>query len=137
MRHKFIPPYYRRELLRNLEQLKQGCNTVHAYYQEFKSYMHKCDVEESEDDRKNRFFNGLNNDIHARFHYIPRCIIGMYVCACTFQTQIHEDALDDYDADGGDYEDETQEAPYEHPAGHPRPNIGKGRPPPHPQVRDD
>src|SRR3954465_12986352 len=32
MRHKFVPPYYRRELLRNLEQLKQGCNNVHAYY---------------------------------------------------------------------------------------------------------
>ena len=56
MRHKFVPPYYRRELLHKLEQLKQGSNTVHAYYQEFKSYMHKCDIEESEDDRKNRFF---------------------------------------------------------------------------------
>src|SRR3954471_17982684 len=83
MRHKFVPPYYRRELLRNLEQLKQGSNTVHAYYQEFKCYMHKCDIEEFEDDRKNRFFNGLNDDIRARFHYIPRCIVGMYVRACT------------------------------------------------------
>src|SRR3954464_8977466 len=97
MRHKFVPPYYRRELLRNLEKLKQGCNTVHAYYQEFKSYMHKCDIEESEDDRKNRFFNGLNDDIRTRFHYIPCCIIGMYVRACTIERQIQEDALGDYD----------------------------------------
>src|SRR3954466_13453713 len=103
MRHKFVPPYYRRELLRNLEQLKQENNTVHAYYQEFKSYMHKCDIEESEDDRKNRFFYGLNNDIRARFHYIPRCIIGMYVRACTFERQIQEDALRDYDHYDGDY----------------------------------
>src|SRR3954463_7215798 len=43
------------------------------------------------------FFHGLNNDIRARFHYIPRCIIGMYVRACTFERQIHEDALGDYD----------------------------------------
>ena len=103
MRHKFFPPYYRRELLRNLEQLKQESNTVHAYYQEFKSYMHKCDIEESEDDRKNRFFHGLNNDIRARFHYIPHCIIGMYVRACTFERQIQEDALGDYDHYDGDY----------------------------------
>src|ERR1043165_9338838 len=103
MRHKFVPPYYRRELLRKLEQLKQGSNTVHAYYQEFKSYMHKCDIEESEDDRKNIFFNGLNDDIRARFHYIPRCIIGMYVRACTFERQIQEDALGDYDDYDGYY----------------------------------
>src|SRR3954463_5491333 len=43
------------------------------------------------------FFNGLNDDIRARFHYIPRGIIGMYVCACTFERQIQEDALGDYD----------------------------------------
>ena len=47
MRKQFFPPYYRRELLRKLEQLKQGSNIVHAYYQEFKSYMHHCDMKES------------------------------------------------------------------------------------------
>src|ERR1041384_1650691 len=102
MRHKFVP-HYRRELLRKLEQLKQGSNTVHAYYQEFKSYMHKCDIKEFEDDRNNRFFNGLNDDIRARFHYIPRCIIGIYVRACTFERQIQEDALGDYDDYNGYY----------------------------------
>lgn len=56
MRQQFFPPYYRRELLRKFEQFKQGNNTVHAYYQEFKSYMHHCDIEESEDDTMNRFF---------------------------------------------------------------------------------
>ena len=50
MRQQVFPPYYLRELLCKLEQLKQGSNTVHAYYQEFKSYMHHCDIEESEDD---------------------------------------------------------------------------------------
>ena len=28
MRNKFVPPYYHRELLRKLEQLKQGSNTM-------------------------------------------------------------------------------------------------------------
>ena len=79
MRQQFFPPYYRRELLRKFEQFKQGNNTVHAYYQEFKSYMHHCDIEEPEDD---------NHDIQARFQYIPRCITGMYVRACTFERQI-------------------------------------------------
>ena len=96
MRQQFFPPYYHRELRRKLEQLKQGSNTVHAYYQEFKSYMHHCDIEESEDDTMNRFFGGLNHDIRARFQYIPHCITGMYVRACTFERQIHEDALGDY-----------------------------------------
>ena len=96
MRQQFFPPYYRRELRRKLEQLKQGSNTVHPYYQEFKSYMHRCDIEESEDDTMNRFFGGLNHDIQARFRYIPRCITSMYVRACTFERQIQEDALGDY-----------------------------------------
>jgi hypothetical protein len=96
MRQQFVPAYYRRELLHKLEQLKQGSNTVNSYYKEFKSYMHHCDIEESEDDAMNRFFHGLNHDIRARFQYIPHCIIGMYVRACTFERQIQEDALGDY-----------------------------------------
>ena len=59
--------------------------------------MHHCDIAESEDDTRSRFFCGLNHDIPARFKYIPCCITGMYVCACTFQRQIQEDALDGYD----------------------------------------
>ena len=59
-------------------------------------YMHQCDIVESEDDKMNRFFGGLNHDIRARFQYIPHCITGMYVRACTFERQIQEDALDDY-----------------------------------------
>src|SRR6187399_1953597 len=43
-----------------------------------------------------RFFGGLNHDIRARFQYIPRCLTGMYVRACTFERQIQEDALCDY-----------------------------------------
>ena len=58
--------------------------------------MHHCDIEESEDDTMNRCFGGLNHDIQARFQYIPRCITGMYVRACTFERQIQEDALGDY-----------------------------------------
>ena len=44
----------------------------------------------------NRFFGGLNHDIQARFQYIPRCITGMYVRACTSERQLQEDALGDY-----------------------------------------
>ena len=41
-------------------------------------------------------FRGLNHDIHARFQYIPHCITGMYVRACTFERQLQENALGDY-----------------------------------------
>ena len=58
--------------------------------------MHHCDIEESKGDTMNRFFVGLNHDIQARFQYIPRCITGMYVRACTFERQLQEDALGDY-----------------------------------------
>ena len=74
MRQQFFPPYYRCELLR---KFKQGNNTVHAYYQEFKSYMNHCDIEESEDDTMNRFFGGLNHDIRARFSIF---IVALLVC---------------------------------------------------------
>ena len=83
-------------LVRKFEQFKRGNNIVHAYYQEFKSYMHHCDIEESKDDTMNIFFGGLNHDTLARFQYIPRCITGMYVHACTFERQIHEDAFSDF-----------------------------------------
>ena len=57
--------------------------------------MHHCDIEESGDGTMNRFLGGLNHDIHARFQYIPHCITGMYVRACTFERQLQEDALGD------------------------------------------
>src|SRR3989337_4428924 len=44
----------------------------------------------------NRFVGVLNHDIRARFKYIPCCITGMYVRACTFERQLQEDALGDY-----------------------------------------
>ena len=63
LRHRFVPTSYRRDLLRKLERLEQGSNTVHAYYQKFKSYMYCCDIKESEENTRNMFFNGLNSDI--------------------------------------------------------------------------
>ena len=83
MRQQFFPPYYRHEFLHKMEQLKQGSNTVHAYYQEFKYYMHYCDIEESKDDTMNRFFWWFEPwypckiSVYSLLHY-------WYVCSCLY-----------------------------------------------------
>ena len=82
MRQQYFRPYYRRELLRKLEKLKQGSNIVHDNYQEFKSYMHHSDMEESENDTMNRFFGGMNHysgkiSVYSSLHY-------WYVCSCLY-----------------------------------------------------
>jgi hypothetical protein len=94
LRRKFVPLSHQRELLRKLEQLEQGTNTVHVYYQEFKFYMYRCDIKEFEESTRNMFFNGLNPDIKVMFKYIPRTTIGIYVRACAFEKHIYETTLD-------------------------------------------
>jgi hypothetical protein len=82
-----VTPLYHREMLRKLERLKQGSNTMHIYYQELKSYMCHCDIKESKENTRNRFSNGLNPDIQAKFNYILRSIIGIYARACMIRLQ--------------------------------------------------
>ena len=100
LRHRFVPSSYQREMLRKLERLEQGSNTVHIYYQDYKSYMCRWDIKDSEESISNMFFNGLNPDIQAMFKHIPRSIIGMYARACSFEKQMQEEMLDHYDPVG-------------------------------------
>ena len=73
---------------------------MHVYYQELKSYMYCCDIKESEENTRNRFFNGLNPDIQAKFTYVPRSIIAVYARACSFEKHMQEGMLDHYDPFG-------------------------------------
>jgi hypothetical protein len=49
MRARFVPSYYARDLINNLQQLKQGAKSVEEYYQELQICILCCNLEERED----------------------------------------------------------------------------------------
>ena len=46
----WVPPYYQRELLRKLQCLRQGKNSVEEYYQELQTGMTRCGIVEDNGD---------------------------------------------------------------------------------------
>ena len=64
MRHRFVPSYFTRDMVRKLEQLIQGSNTVKEYYDALQTALLYSFIEETEDDFMDRFWRGLNRDIH-------------------------------------------------------------------------
>ena len=69
MRATFVPSYYSRDLLHNLQQLNQGNKSVEEYYQELQKGMLRCGLVESEDGAIARFMGGLNRDIQDILAY--------------------------------------------------------------------
>ena len=63
MRGRFVPKYYINDLLRKLQCLKQGSNTVEEYYNDLQLTLFHCGLEESEDVIMDIFWDGLNHDI--------------------------------------------------------------------------
>lgn len=63
MRGRFFPKYYLNDLLRKLQCLKQGSNTVEEYYNDLQITLFHCGLEESEDVIMDRFWDGLNCEI--------------------------------------------------------------------------
>ena len=63
MRHKFIPSYYTRDMVKKLQNLKQGTHTVTEYYDALETTLLHAFLEESEEDFMDRFWDGLNRDI--------------------------------------------------------------------------
>ena len=56
MRARFVPSYYARDLLNQLQQLKQGTKSVEEYYQELQMGMLRCNLEEDVEPAMARFF---------------------------------------------------------------------------------
>ena len=63
MRGRFVPKYYLNDLLKKLQYLKQGHNTVEEYYNNLQITLFHFGLEENEDDIRDRFWDGLNCDI--------------------------------------------------------------------------
>jgi len=60
MRARFVPSYYARDLLNQLQQLKQDTKNVEEYYQEPQMVMLRSNLEEDVERAMARFFGGLN-----------------------------------------------------------------------------
>ena len=63
MRYKFVPSYYTRDMVKKLQNLKQGNNNVKEYCANFETTLLHSFLEESEEDLMDRFWRGLNHDI--------------------------------------------------------------------------
>ena len=63
MRYKFVPSYYTRDMVKKLQNLKQGTKTVTEYYDALETTLLHSFIEESNEDFMDRFWDGLNHDI--------------------------------------------------------------------------
>src|SRR5262249_14656374 len=63
MKRRFVPDYYKQELLMELQSLRQGKRSVEEYVKEFETLMARCDIWESAYESMARFINGLKMDI--------------------------------------------------------------------------
>jgi hypothetical protein len=64
-RKECIPEYYANYLLAKLNNLKQGDNSIEAYYHNLKFHIMHCRLEECEEATENRFLSGLNTKIQG------------------------------------------------------------------------
>ena len=55
MRHTFVPAYYTRDMMKKLQHLKQGSDTVTKYYDTLQTTLLHSSLEESEEDFMDRF----------------------------------------------------------------------------------
>ena len=63
MRRRFVPDYYKQEMLMELQSLRQGKRSIEEYVKEFETLVARCDIKESSDESIARFINGLKMDI--------------------------------------------------------------------------
>ena len=63
MRRRFVPDYYKQEILMELQSLRQGKRSIEEYVKEFETLMARCDIKESSDESIACFINGLKMDI--------------------------------------------------------------------------
>ena len=64
MRDRFVDIYYTCGMIKKLQHLKQGSDTVTTYYDDLRTTLLQSLLEENEDDFMDRFWGGLNHDIH-------------------------------------------------------------------------
>jgi hypothetical protein len=89
MRHRFVPSYYTRDMVKKLHNLHQGSDTVREYYVALETTLLHSFLEESEHDFMDRFWEGLNHNIqdiimHVKFYSIEQ----MFRLACKAEQKI-------------------------------------------------
>ena len=60
MRYRFVPSYYTRDMVKKLQNLKQGNRSVKEYYDDLETTLLYSFVEENEEYFMDRFWRGLN-----------------------------------------------------------------------------
>jgi hypothetical protein len=75
MRHRFVPSYYTRNMVKKLQNLYQCSDTVSKNYDDLQTTLLYSFIEESEEDLMDRFWRNLNCDIqdilmHDKFYSI-------------------------------------------------------------------
>jgi len=63
MRTRFVPAYYRKELLFKLQRLQHGPSSVDEYFKELETILTKIDMHESDESKISRFLSGLRREI--------------------------------------------------------------------------
>jgi len=63
MRSRFVPSYYRKELLLKLQQLQQGPRSVDVYFKDLETTLTKIQMHESGESKIAKFVSGLRREI--------------------------------------------------------------------------
>ncbi|KAK3124945.1 hypothetical protein QOZ80_7BG0597340 [Eleusine coracana subsp. coracana] len=69
MRRRFVPSYYARDLLNQMQRFQQGSQSLEDYYQALQKGMIRYGLVELEDAAMARFRGGLNREIQNILHY--------------------------------------------------------------------
>lgn len=91
MQYKFVPSYYTRDMVKKLQNLKQGNDTVKEYYDALETTLLHSFLEESDEGFMDRFWEGLNCDIrelliHEKCYPMHR----LFRLACKAEQEIKE-----------------------------------------------
>ena len=89
MRQCFVPSYYARDKLNELQRLKQNNKTVEDYYQELQTGLLRCGLVETEDAMMARFLGGLNREIQDILDYKDyNSITRLFHFACKAEREV-------------------------------------------------
>ena len=89
MQQRYVPSYYARDKLNELQRLKQGSSPVEDYYQELQTGLVRCGLVETDDAMMARFLGGLNRDIQDILDYKEyNSITRLFHFACKAEREV-------------------------------------------------
>src|SRR3954464_8376255 len=91
MRTRWVPPYYQRELLQNIQRLRQRKYSVEEYYQELQTGLIRCGLVEDNEAMLARFMGGLNKEIQTILEYKDyTTITRLFHLACKAEREVQD-----------------------------------------------